>query len=178
MRPITLEKSGGAMRKHMSAVLIAVFLCVVLGYGQSVADTARQERQKEVAKDSATAPKVITNDDLTETTPNQTTPRTKTPSNKVSKADWETAAFERNAEKAKAAILAQETRIKSLQTQIDKMRASIRYVETEVPLNQVQLQKQQTADHMQEQLNLEVKHLEAMQEAARRAGFGSVVYNP
>ena len=166
------------MRKHLSAVLIAMFFCVVSGYGQSLADAARQERQKDVAKDSATAPKVITNDDLTTSTASQTIPRSKTAPNRASKADQEAAKFDRNAEKAKAAILAQETRIKSLQAQIDKMRASVRYVETGVPLNQVQLQKQQTADHMQEQLNLEVKHLEAMQEAARRAGFGSVVYNP
>jgi hypothetical protein len=166
------------MRKHLSVVLIAVFFCAISGYGQSLADTARQERQKDPAKDSAAAPKIITNDDLTTSASSQTIPRTKTAPNKAAKADQEAARFDRNAEKAKAAILAQETRIKSLQTQIDKMRASIRYVETGVPLNQVQQQKQQTADHMQEQLNLEVKHLEAMQEAARRAGFGSVVYNP
>ncbi len=166
------------MRKHLSAVLITVVFCAISGYGQSLADAARQERQKDTAKDSAVAPKVITNDDLTTSAPNHTIPRTKTDPYRASKADQEAARFDRNAEKAKAAILAQETRIKSLQTQIDKMRASIRYVETGVPLNQVQMQKQQTADHMQEQLNLEVKHLEAMQEAARRAGFGSVVYNP
>ena len=92
--------------------------------------------------------------------------------------DQETAAFARKAEKAKTAILAQKARIKSMQTQIAKMRASIRYVETGVPLNQNQMQKQQAADRMQEQLDGEVKKLEAMQEAARRAGFGTVVYDP
>ena len=166
------------MRKHLPTVLIAVIFCIVSGYGQSVADAARQERQKETAEDPAASPKVITDDDLTGTTPNQTTPRARAASKKDSKADQQAVKFDHDAEKTKAAILAQEIRIKSLQTQIDKTRASIRYVETGVPLNQAQMQKQQTADRMQEQLNLEVKHLEAMQEAARRAGFGSVVYEP
>ncbi len=166
------------MRKHVTAVLIALVFCVVSGHGQSVADAARQERKKEPSKDSAASPKVITNDDLTGSAPPQTAPRAKTSSNKDSKADQETAAFSRNAENTKAAILAQETRIKGMQTQIDTMRASIRYVETGVPLNQNMQQKQQAADRMQEQLNLEVKHLQAMQEAARKAGFGSTVYDP
>jgi hypothetical protein len=166
------------MRKHLSTILIAVIFGASFSYAQSVADAAQQERKKEAAKDPAVAPKVVTNDDLTETAPNQIASRVKTSSNQVTKADRETAAFDRNAQKTEAAILTQETRIKNLQIQIDKMRASIRYVETGVPLNQHQLQKQQTADRMQEQLNLEVKRLEAMQEAARRLGFGSVVYNP
>src|SRR5438477_7947259 len=156
------------MRKH---ILLCTLFCAAICYGQSLADTARQEREKEATKDSAPAPKVITNDDLDSGPVNQALQHNKKTQTNAAKMDQETAAFARKAEKAKTAILAQKARIKSMQTQIAKMRASIRYVETGVPLNQNQMQKQQAADRMQEQLDGEVKKLEAMQEAARRAGF-------
>jgi len=165
----------------MNKRILLLLICAscTIGHAQSLADTARQERDKEAAKESATTPKVITNDDLGSSTPAQHTTGPKNSNNKdLNKADQETAAFAKNAEKTKAAILAQETRIADLKTQIAKLRASIRYVETGVPLNQNQLQKQQAADGMQQKLDNEVKKLDAMKEAARRAGFGSVVYQP
>ena len=123
-------------------------------------------------------PKVITNDDLAPQTSDPIAPHAKTPDTKSPKPGQDEAAFAKKAEQTKTAILAQKSRIKGLQTQIEKTRASIHYVEVGVPYNQNQLQKQQAADRMQEQVDEEIKRLAVMQEAARRAGFGSVVYDP
>ena len=168
------------MRERMYKLFFGALISAALTcHGQSLADAARQAREKEAAKDPTAATKVITNDDLDPTSvstkPAQAAKKSAPTS---SKAAQDEAAFERNAEKTKAAILAQETKIKGLQAEIEKMRASIRYIETGVPANQNQLQKQQAADRMQERLDDENKKLAAMQEAARHAGYGNVVYEP
>ena len=43
-----------------------VISLAVLSYGQSLGDVAREKRQKQEAKKTAAAPKVITNEDLPE----------------------------------------------------------------------------------------------------------------
>jgi hypothetical protein len=166
------------MAKRMSEILIVALFCVAACFGQSVADAARQERQKDAAKDSATTPKIITNDELTSALPQQSTPAARKSNSKESNPERDKAAFAKNAERTKAAILAQKTKITAMQAEIEKARASIHYVEVGVPANPNQLQKQKAADRMQEQLNEETQKLTEMQEAARRAGFGSVVYKP
>lgn len=167
------------MNRSPLLLLICVLFCPALGHAQSPADAAHQQLDKEAATNPATTPKVITNDDLSAGASDQQAAYPKKSNDRdLRRAHQDTAAFAKNAEKTKAAILAQKTRIAELQTQIAKMRASIRYVETDVPANQNQLQKQQAADRMQEKLDNEVKKLNEMKEAARRAGFGSVVYEP
>src|SRR5437868_4361734 len=47
-----------------------------------------------------------------------------------------------------------------------------------VQYNQYQLKKQQEAQRMKKQLDGEKKTLGNMQESARKAGFGSAVYDP
>lgn len=167
------------MNKSVILLLACGLFCPAVGHAQSPADIARQHRDKEGSKDPSTSPKVITNDDLSPSASEKHTSDVKKSNDRdLSKAHRETAAFAKNAEQTKAAILAQETRIAELQTEIAKMRASIHYVETDVPANQNQLQKQQAANRMQEKLDNEVKKLNEMKEAARRAGFGSEVYEP
>ena len=164
-----------AIRK-ITALLVGLSLSGASSLGQSLGDVARVQRQKQGDSSTNQPAKVITNDDLG--TQSTDPSHAKTKDKKDSKPDQKEEAFEKNAERTKAAILAQKTKITSLQAQIDKLRASIHYVEVGVPYNEYQLKKQQAADRMQEQLGQENQKLAAMQEAARKAGFGSVVYDP
>src|SRR5207245_4647824 len=84
------------------------------------------------------------------------------------------------AEQWKAQIQAQQDAIASLQSQIDKLNASIHFVEANryyngVQYNQHQLKKQEQVQQMQKQLEEQKKKLEDMQEGARKAGFGNAV---
>jgi hypothetical protein len=164
------------MRRASVIVLVWILVCAAMGQAQSAGDTPSQGPKKDNAKSPTTRSKVITNDDLTPS-PDPATPKSKT-SNPEPKPGPDTAAFSRNADRTREAILAEKTKIKDMQVQIEKLRATIHYVETGVPANSNQLQKQQAADRMQEQMELETKKLSGMQEAARHAGFGSVVYDP
>jgi len=161
--------------RRITALFIGLALSSAFFFGQSLGDAARSQRQKQ-GDNSTSQPKVITNDDLD--TQSSDSSHNKTKEKKDPKPGQKEEAFEKNAEHTKAAILAQKTRITNLQAQIDKLRASIRYIEVGVPYNENQLKKQQAADRMQEQLGQENQKLAAMQEAARKAGFGSVVYDP
>jgi len=160
--------------RKIAVLFGGLILLSVSVHGQSLGDVARTERQKQ--DPSPNQPKVITNDDLG--TQSSDSSRNKTKDKKDPKPGQKEEAFEKNAERTKASILAQKTRITNLQAEIAKLRASIRYVEVGVPYNENQLKKQQAADRMQEQLGQENQKLAAMQEAARKAGFGSVVYDP
>ena len=89
----------------------------------------------------------------------------------------------KSAARWKAEIQAQKDAIASFQDQIDTLNASIRFVDASryangAQYNQYQLKKQEEVQRMQKQLDGEKKKLEDMQEAARREGFGSAVYDP
>jgi predicted RNase H-like nuclease (RuvC/YqgF family) len=92
-------------------------------------------------------------------------------------------AVTRSGEQWKAAIQAQKDAIAAMQSQVDKLNASVHFVEANrytngVQYNQYQLEKQKQVQQMQKQLDTQKKKLEDMQEAARKAGFGSSVYDP
>lgn len=160
-----------------SATLI---LTVAAGYGQSLGDVARAQRQKEQAKSSQTTPKVITNEDLGEPpdglptnageAKKQNDPHSKPLGSKTA-AQW------------KAEIEAQKRAIANLQSRIAQVNSSIRFTQTTVTWNAVrhnerQEQKLDQVEQMQDQLAEEQKRLEELQESARREGFGSSVYEP
>ena len=161
---------------RITSFLVVLALSGAFCLGQSLGDVARTERQKQADASTNQTPKVITNDDVSTQSVDST--KTKTKEKKDPKTGQKEEKFEKDAERTKAAILAQKTRITNLQAQIYKLRASIRYVEVGVPYNENQLKKQQAADRMQEQLGQENQKLQAMQEAARHAGYGNVVYKP
>jgi len=88
-----------------------------------------------------------------------------------------------DAEKWKSQILQQKTAIAALQEDIKTTSDSIHYagancVANCAPWNEKQQQKQQEVDTMKAQLEDAKKQLEEMQEAARKEGFGSTVYDP
>ena len=171
------------MRRFITMWLAAV---VVLGTGsvvcaQSLGDVARQTRAKEKAKGTAKK-KVITNEDIPET-PDLTPGEQETIGKAEPVASSKAPAGGQSAEDWKNEILAQKNRIATLQEQIDKLNASIRFVEANAYVNgaqynQYQAKKQQQVENMKTQLAEQKKKLEEMQEAAKKAGMGSAVYDP
>src|SRR5690242_4263198 len=119
-----------AIRK-ISALTVGLVLLSVSAFGQSLGDVARTQRQKQGDAPTDQTTKVITNDDLG--TQSSDSSHAKTKDKKDPKPGQKEEKFEKDAERTKAAILAQKTRITNLQVQIDKLRASIRYVEVGVP---------------------------------------------
>jgi len=154
-----------------------VFLAAAT-FGQSLGDVARQQRQKQAQKPAAH--KVVTDDDM---------PSHPTQSDDSS-ATAQSGSGERppinsssNGAQLKAAFSAQKQKIRNFEQQLNQLRASVHYVEANryangVQYNQAQMHKQQEADRMQKQLDEAKKVYADMQEKARKAGFGSSVYDP
>ena len=140
---------------------------------------ARAQRQKQTAKPATAQHKVITDEDIPASaedaaakTPASENGKTEAPINSSS-----------NGEELKAKCLEAKQQIKEYQDQLDKLRASIKFVEANrysngVEYNQHQLRKQQEADRMERQLDQARKRFSDLQERARKAGFGSSVYDP
>jgi predicted RNase H-like nuclease (RuvC/YqgF family) len=174
-----------------------VLACTVAGYGQSsdsssdnpsLGDLARKQREKQQqAKDKDGKPKkVLTNEDLPahpeDTAPSADAPENHGPDDAEPSAAPAGAVME-NGEKWKAAISQQKAAIADLKNHIDKVQDSIHFVEANayrngVEYNKIQAQKQQEVQRLQGQLDEQQKNLEKMQESARKAGFGSSVWDP
>jgi hypothetical protein len=151
-------------------------------FGQSLGDLARHQRQKQTEKPANATHKVITDEDM----PSTSTVSKDTPDSSKAPAPGDSAPpinSSSNAEQVKAAFVSAKQQVKDFQAQLDELRASIHYVEANrysngPEYNQYQLRKQKEADRMQHQLEAAQKKLQDMQEAARKAGFGSAVYDP
>jgi predicted RNase H-like nuclease (RuvC/YqgF family) len=88
-----------------------------------------------------------------------------------------------SAEQWKSQIEALQNNIASLKSNIDNLTASIQYapgncVSGCVQWNEHQKQKQDQVDAMKAQLEQAEQRLEEIQEAARKEGYGSSVYDP
>ena len=169
------------MRGHRTASLVIVVFLAAAAFGQSLGDVARQQRQKQAQK-PATPHKVVTDedmpshpadsDDASGAKPSESAPGERPPINSSS-----------NGEQLKVAFSAQKQKIRNFEQQLNQLRASVHYVEANrytngVQYNQSQLHKQQDAERMQKQLDDAKKNLAEMQDKARKAGFGSSVYDP
>lgn len=170
------------MRNYKIAFCCTLLVLISGGsHGQSLGDVAREQRQKEQAKDSKAAPKVVTNDEI---------PESPDAANSSDDADGApessrpaSSAGKKTAEQWKAEIEVRKARIAALQRQVEKLNDSVHFVEANryyngVQYNQYQLKKQQEAQRLQRQLDTEKKSMEDAQESARKAGFGSAVYDP
>jgi hypothetical protein len=160
-----------------------VFLLTCAGYGQSLGDVAREQRQKQQAKDPKTAPKVVTNEEIPESPDAAANSSDDADSASESPAPAAPGAGKKSAEQWKAEITARKARVAALQNQVDKLNDSVHFVEANrysngVQYNQYQLKKQQEAQRTQKQLDSEKKQLEDAQDSARKAGFGTAVYDP
>ncbi len=162
--------------------LALIYLCS-LCFGQSLGDIAREQRQKEKAKPAQAKAKVVTNEDLPDRGnsadgPFQPSSAVSTPS-----APPDSASKEERGQQWQKAIQQQKAAVAQMQAQLDKLNASIHYVEANrysngVEYNQYQARKQEEAQRMQKQLDEQKEKLSAMQESARREGFGSSIYDP
>ena len=170
------------MRHAYRIIAIAgvISFAVAASHAQSLGDVAREQRQKQ-AKDAHAPRKVVTNEDIPESAePVSTTSvsdERETPPAAPASNDTHAA------EQWKAKLETQRGSIASLQSQIDKLNASIHFagpncVANCVQYNERQIHKQDEVERMQKQLEEQKHKLEDMQESARKAGLGSSVYEP
>ncbi len=163
---------------------------------QSLGDAARENREKKQADPSATQPKVITNatipkdpDADSDSVPNdQPTQSGTSPANVESsrKAARQRAVERRAAQQWKQRILAQQNTIANLRLRVDRLKASITFLDpntaynpySAVAQNSYQARQLDRLAQLQQQLNQQRKILEDMQEAARHAGMHTPVYDP
>jgi len=153
----------------------------------SLGEMARKQRQRQQqhAKDSSDKPeKFVTNEDI----PGH--PETPSESHESSGVTGGGESFSlptgdvvKAGVRWKAAIERQKSAIAELISRIDRLQSSIYFVEANaysngVRYNRIQAQKQREVERLEGQLSDLVKKLDEMQEAARKAGFASAVWDP
>ncbi len=183
-------------------VLATLLFAIPAAYGQSLGDVARENREQK-ASNASPPPKVITNKTLpkdpdadanSSTGESQTQAQTEpSPANVESSRQTarQPAAERRAAERWKQRILAQENTIANLRLRVDRLKASIHFVDPNnyypydsnsayagLAENRYQARQLERLAQMQQQLDQQKKKLEDMQEAARHAGMHTAVYDP
>jgi hypothetical protein len=151
----------------------------------SLGDLARQQRQQkeqaEAARDAKPA-KVITNEEI----PERPAMAARAAAHKEESFEPHEAASGEKlpAEHWKSQIREQKNQIANLQREIDNVNDSVRFASGNcangrcVEWNERQREKQERVERMKAQLDEAKKHLDDMQEAARKQGYGSSVYDP
>jgi hypothetical protein len=153
----------------------------------SLGDLVRKQKQKQQEeKDKGAKPKkVVTDEDMPEH-PEESSTDAAPGSDDGPRADAEVTpagAVAHTGEEWKAAISQQKSAIADLKSRIEKVQSSIHFVEANayrngVQYNKAQAHKQEEVERAQNQLVEMQKNLEKMQEDARRAGYGSAVWDP
>jgi predicted RNase H-like nuclease (RuvC/YqgF family) len=175
------------------ALVAGLLAFTITAYGQSSSDSpslgdlARKQRQKQQqTKETAKSKKVVTNEDIPEhPDSSDSSARSSPAASEVARDDSSppAGAVLQAGDQLKATILRQKTAVADLKAQIDQVQDSIHFVEANayrngVEYNKLQAQKQQEVQRLQGQLEELKKNLEQMQETARKAGFGSAVWDP
>jgi len=160
--------------------------------GPSLADVARANQEKKAADGPAPPPRVITNADL----PKDPEGYTGSPADEdqrpmqISGNTAREAAQQRAAERVsgqwRQQIAAQQNRIAMLETRIDRLRAQIHVVDPNAnyddaagtSYNGAQATQIRILKEMEANLSQQKQRLEEMQDAARRAGMHTTVYDP
>jgi hypothetical protein len=163
---------------------------------EPLGDVARENREKKSADVPAQPPKVITNRTLPKdpdaiTVPSTSEHQAQTASSQPFSESGKQSARQRAAEEHiaqqwKQKIQMQENTIASLRLRIDRLKASIHFVDgntyydpyAAVAQNRYQARQLERLAQMQQQLDQQRKRLEDMQEAARHAGMHTPVYDP
>jgi hypothetical protein len=179
LTPVVLETYMRSWTKI--CILSGLILAVISGYAQSLPEVARQQRLRQQARDIQASKKVVTNDDIPSRP--ETVRDSEATLNEEDEAPVVSAKSKKTAEQWKQQILAQENVVSSLERDVTRLGASVHFVEVNrysngVQYNQYQARKQEEVIRLQKQLDAEKKKLADMQESARRAGFGSAVYEP
>jgi chromosome segregation ATPase len=198
MRP--LNKLSGSL--GFVVVTVTVFLASAsLGQSScnppSLGDLARKQRESKQkdAKDAKDAPakakgapakakKVVTDEDMPEHAPDSDE-AVAGPDGPHDEASVPKSADDvvRTGDQWKAAIAQHKAALADLKNRIDRLNGSIHFVEANayrngVEYNKKQEQKQQDVERMQAQYDDQRRDLEQMQENARKAGYGSAVWDP
>jgi hypothetical protein len=196
------------MQRVFLRTLAIAFLVQSTGYGQSLGEVARANRDKQNAEDaSPTAkPRVITNKDLPKDPNPSPAPSQAQPvaSAATSSKDADRLSAERHlaeqrlaeqrlveqrlaqqraADQWKRQILTQKNKMANLQARIDQLHASMHPANSSVqyeslPYSRDQARQWQRVAQVQQQLDEQKRKLAEMQEAARRAGIHTAVYDP
>ena len=186
------------MQRMFSGILTALLLSGIAfaQSGRSLADVARANREKQAAHEAAgVRPKVITNQDLPSDSgeiPESDSSHPMTMVSGVSRSFDERPSGRSSSERELAdqnhaaqwreRIHMQESRIAELQARIDQLNGAIHGynggVQYERPYNRYQARQMERLAQMQEMLNQQRRRLDMMQEAARRAGMHTTVYDP
>lgn len=174
-------------RRIILIVATAAFWFTAMSNAQdspSLGDLARQQRSQKASAgaEDATAPKVITNEEI----PVDTTPQTVVDASSArhSATSASSNGMKQSGEHWRSQIQAQKSQIASLQKQMDQLNQSVRFASHPcngprcVEWNERQRQKQQEVERMQAELDRRKKSLEEMQETARKQGYGNSVYEP
>lgn len=155
--------------------------------GPSLGEVARELRQKQNPEDPSGAhAKVITNQDLGEGPEGRPDLRQAPRAANYTRGSAE---FERRptqqrlgderAEQWRSRILEQKGRVTALQARIDQINAAMHSgAQFEGPGNRYQARQMEHVAQMQLQLDEQRRRLEEMQDAARRAGMHTAVYDP
>lgn len=183
---------GASMRSRFGFTLVlaagAVFFAPMTNAqdSPSLGDVARQQKQqkkesKTAQGKDAKASKVVTNEEIPEH-PDSTTEAVAAADSGPSAPASSDAAAKPN-DDVKSQIEAQKGEIASLQKQIDEINESIKFAPGNCvsgceQWNERQKEKQQQVERMQAKLEGQKKHLEELQESARKQGLGSSVYEP
>jgi hypothetical protein len=162
--------------------------------GQSLGDIARANRERVQAQEATgSKPKTITNADLPEGStgiPESDPSEPMTTVSGVSRAfnsrpnqrfNQQLMAEQSQGGQWRDRIQMQESRIAELRERIDQANSSMHSnssVQAEGPFNRTQARQMQRVALMQEMLDQQRRKLEMMQEAARRAGMHTSIYDP
>jgi len=176
--------------RTLPTVFIASLAMCLTCFGQSLGDVARENREKKESEASTTPPKVITNANLPKDpdadsgnkTEENTQPTTRKNAVSSKHSAEQRAAEHRVAEQWKRKILAQEDTVANLRSRVDRLHASIHFSSVSTyenqPYNRYQARQMERLAQLQEQLDQQKRKLEDMQEAARKAGMHTPVYDP
>ncbi len=181
----------------MRRILVIAALLNVSAFGQSgqsLGDIARANREKQQEQQtSGTKPKTITNADLPDNSTGIPEPEASDPMTMVSgvsrpynnrpdqRLNQQLVAEQHAGNQWRERIQIQESRVADLQARIDQANAlmhSNSTVQSEGPFNRYQGRQMQRVAQMQEMLDQQKRKLEMMQEAARRSGMHTSVYDP
>jgi hypothetical protein len=153
----------------------------------SLGDLVRKQKQKQQEeKDKGAKPKKVVTDEDMPKHPEESSTDAAPGSDDGPRSDAEVTpagAVAHTGEEWKAAISQQKSAIADLKSRIEKVQSSIHFVEANayrngVQYNKAQAHKQEEVERAQNQLVEMQKNLEKMQEDARRAGYGSAVWDP
>ena len=171
-------------------LLVAFLLLVQRVCAQSLGDIARQQREKN-KQQITTSNKVITNEDISTPGESAEAPSTDLKKKKSTKQKPSTGGETSekdddppSAEELKASIQEKKEGIAKIQARINEIQSTIGYVQnnrniyTNAPeYNEAQKRKEQQVNRLKGILQEQQNELQELQETARKAGYGSAVYD-